>query len=215
MSNRAAATYSLHHSITRLIEILPLGDGQCATLRPLLPEDETALQAFVEGLSPATREMRFGAMPAMLVTDIDHHDEMALVATVCEGEGDEERQIVVADARYRLAVDGRGAEFHIVVADAWAGRGIARRMMALLCHCARRAGVRDLRAEVPTANLRMRGLMTSCGFRTKVLRHNPERLAVERRVAAQKELPATSTARHWLAAMLGRVRREPAAARPH
>jgi GNAT superfamily N-acetyltransferase len=150
-SAAAAATFSIPHCPTRLIETLPLAGGRCARLRPVLPQDEALMQSFLAGL-PANRQ---GGRTA----HIDYLSEMALVATVSEGEGDAEEERIVADARYLVGADGRSATVSMLVADDWAGCGIEPRLMSLLEHCARRAGIRCVRGNAASgpAGLSSRG----------------------------------------------------------
>lgn len=164
-------TYSIHRYPTHLIESLALGNGRRVTLRPVLPQDADLARDFVATLSPATRRSRFhaavngiGARQAERMTNIDYRDEMAFVASVIEGEGDDEHEVLVADARYTVADDRQTAEFAIVVADGWVGLGLAKQLMAMLGRCARRAGLQWLRGEVLAANDKMLGLMQCCEF---------------------------------------------------
>ena len=78
---RAAAPYPRH-----LIERWALRDGTPVTIRPIRASDLPLEQAFVVGLSPATRYQRLlsgrNLLPGELrrLTDIDYAREMALIA---------------------------------------------------------------------------------------------------------------------------------------
>ena len=139
-------------------------DGRRLTLRPLCAEDASLLQAFFSGLSAASRRCRFhtalngiSARQAERLSRIDGRREVAFVATTPGA-------LVVAEARYCIAADGRHAEFAIAVGDNWTGLGLARQLMALLVASARRAGLRALHGEVLAHNQRMLALMQRCGF---------------------------------------------------
>lgn len=177
-------TYRIHRYPTHLIESLVLADGRRVTLRPVLPQDDALEQDFVARLSPATRRMRFhgsvnglAAAQAARMSSVDYRQELALVVTAIDDAaggdeaGDDAPERLVADARYVRCADGRSAEFAIVVADDWAGLGLAHRLLAALCDGARRGGLRWLRGEVLADNPRMLGLMQACGF---CLRPHPD-----------------------------------------
>lgn len=163
----ATAPYRIHRYPTQLIESWTLRNGQCATLRPVLPQDDASEQAFVAALSVASRRNRFhGAVNGLstaraeAMTNIDYQSHMGFVVTVMVG--DTER--VIADARYVMNDDGDSAEFAVVVADAWHGLGLGRRLISALCKSAHRGGARWLCGEVLAGNRDMLVLMQRCGF---------------------------------------------------
>lgn len=163
----ATAPYRIHRYPTQLIESWNLRNGQRATLRPVLPQDDVSEQAFVAALSVASRRNRFhgavnglSAARAEAMTNIDYQRHMGFVVTVMEGETER----VIADARYVMNDDGSSAEFAVVVADAWHGLGLGRRLIGALCKNAHRAGARWLCGEVLAGNRDMLVLMQRCGF---------------------------------------------------
>lgn len=163
----ATAPYRIHRYPTQLIESWTLRNGQRATLRPVLPQDDVCEQAFVAALSVASRRNRFhGAVNGLstaraeAMTNIDYQSHMGFVVTVMEGETER----VIADARYVMNDEGDSAEFAVVVADAWHGLGLGRRLISALCKCAHRAGARWLYGEVLAGNRDMLVLMQRCGF---------------------------------------------------
>lgn len=163
----ATAPYRIHRYPSQLIESWTLRNGQRATLRPVLPQDDVSEQAFVAALSVASRRNRFhGAVNGLstaraeAMTNIDYQSHMGFVVTVMEG--DTER--VIADARYVMNDDGDSAEFAVVVADAWHGLGLGRRLISALCKCAHRTGARWLYGQVLAGNRDMLVLMQRCGF---------------------------------------------------
>lgn len=158
------AHMAIHPYPSELVSVLdlPLPDGARVLVRPIRPEDADMEQAFVRGLSDASRHFRFmntlhELTPAMLVrfTQIDYDREMALVA-VHEKSGREEE---VGVARYVTNPDGETCEFAIVVADAWQGKGLGRRMLALLIDVAKKRGLKFMIGDVLAAN---RGMLTLC-----------------------------------------------------
>lgn len=147
--------------------------GAAVTLRPLRPEDIDIESAFVRGLSPESRHNRLlgGAIAITReyleqLTRVDYARDMALAATLML-----EREILIGVARYVRDADGAAAEFAIVVADAWHGRGIGKRLLERLAAIARGRGVRTLYGDVLATNRPMLGMVTKLGF---TLGRNPD-----------------------------------------
>jgi acetyltransferase len=153
--------------------------GVAVTLRPLLREDIDIEAAFVSGLSPQTRHNRLlgGAISITReylerLTRVDYSRDMALAAIVML-----EKEMLIGVARYVLDEDGERAEFAIVIADAWQGRGIGRRMLQRLAEIARRRDVKSLYGDILSINRPMLGLVQSLGFR---LGRNPDDVTLTR-----------------------------------
>lgn len=160
-----------------LVERLPLPGQRSVLIRPVEPHDADAEQAFVGGLSLASRHKRFHVglrqlSPTMLrqMTQIDHQDHVALVAEVL-ADGPEPvlpPPRIVADARYvRLREQPDEAEFAIAVADDWQSLGLGRTLMDRLARHARRQGIRALVGDVLPENRRMLVLMRGLGAGTR------------------------------------------------
>jgi acyl-CoA synthetase (NDP forming)/RimJ/RimL family protein N-acetyltransferase len=144
------------------------GNGPPFTIRPIRPEDATAFQTFVRGLSDRSRYYRFfGALrelpPQQLVrrTQIDYDREMVLVAVRGVAGGQES---IVAEAFYGVLPDGLSCEFGVVVADNLSGLGVGARIMNCLMDAARQRGLKKMRGEVLSENKPMRGLVEALGF---------------------------------------------------
>ena len=141
------------------------------TLRPLRPDDRDIEHAFVSGLSPETRSNRLlgGAIaitPEYIerLVSVDFSRNMALAATaMLDGE------TLLGVARYVRDKDDHAAEFAIVVADAWHGRGIGYRLLAKLIDTARRHGLERLYGDILAMNRPMLELTRKLGF--KLSRH--------------------------------------------
>ena len=141
--------------------------GQSVTLRTLRPEDHDIEHAFVGGLSPETRHNRLlgGAIRVTreyierLIT-VDFSRDMALAAALML----EDREVLIGVARYVLDSDGRGCEFAVVIADAWQGRGIGRRMMEKLIAVARNRGLSRIYGDVLSTNRPMLDFCRGLGF---------------------------------------------------
>ena len=148
--------------------------NESVTIRPIRPEDADLEQAFVKGLSPESKYFRFmntlreltQAMTARL-TQIDYDREMALIATI-EVDGHEKE---VGVCRYSTNPDGESCEFAIVVADDWAGKGLARKLMNTLVDTARNRGLKYMCGDFLSNNERMLAFVASLGF---ILSNNPE-----------------------------------------
>ena len=84
---------------------------------------------------------------------------MALAATTMLGGG----ETLIGVARY--VRENGDAEFAIVVADAWQGRGIGRRLLAKLIAVARRRGLQRLYGDILRINQPMLQLVQKLGFK--------------------------------------------------
>ena len=163
----APAPYRIHRYPSMLIDRVTLADGRVVTLRPVLPQDADAEQAFVGGLSPHSRRLRFhGAvnrlpdslLQAMTAIDYEHH--LALIAEAIDDDDGGVR--LVGDARY--VVDGAGgAEFAVAVADDWQHIGLGSAMLKRLGRHARRQGLKHLEGVVLRGHGPMLALMKRWG----------------------------------------------------
>jgi len=145
------------------------------TIRPIKPEDAPLEQDFIQGLSAESRYLRFmntihELPPAQLarLTQIDYDREMAFIATIEEAGC----SVEVGVARYAINPDGESCEFAIVVADAWHGTGLARRLMSVLIDAAKNhGGLKSMNGEFLSGNQHMIRFVTRLGF---VLSPHPE-----------------------------------------
>ena len=154
--------------------------GQRWTLRPIRPEDAQSLQDFVRGLSEETRYMRFVSMmrelsASMLAryTRIDYDRELALVATIPCSNGAEDGDQVIAFAHYLRNRDGVGAEYALVVADAWQRHGLGIQLMRALIEAAKQQGLSYIDGYVLGTNYAMLGLLRSLGFKADIDKYDP------------------------------------------
>jgi acetyltransferase len=88
---------------------------------------------------------------------------MALAATTMLGGG----ETLIGVARYVADRDRQAAEFAIVVADAWQGRGIGSRLMVLLIEAARRRGLKRLYGDILAMNRPMIAMVMKLGFQLR------------------------------------------------
>ncbi|MFT3814418.1 MAG: GNAT family N-acetyltransferase [Acidovorax sp.] len=141
-------------------------NGQTVTIRPIQPSDFDLERAFVHGLSleAGTNRMMSPRMPSDAEihrwTETDPEREVALIATT-ETQGRVQQAGV---ARYVMDDSRQAAEFAIVLADAWQGRGLGRALLAELIRQAREAGLRQLVGTTASENRAMIGLARRLGF---------------------------------------------------
>lgn len=143
-------------------------DGVGVRVRPITPADFELEFEFVRGLSPVTGYQRLlsgrrlSRAEIERFANVDGDCEVALIATI-EQEG-RERQVGVA--RFVREACGDSAEFALVIADDWQGRGLGRRLLELLVGEARSRGLRRLHGETLSDNSAMIGLARRLGFQT-------------------------------------------------
>ena len=160
--------YTIHRYPAEWIDRWTMHDGSIATVRPILPQDAPLEAALVEGLSSESRYARFlvggGRLTDEMLaayTQIDYVNHMALVVSVARPDGTGED--LIADGRF--VVEDGVAEFAMLVADAWQGKGVGRRLFATLVRAARVSGAREVFGEVLSINRRMISLARDAGFR--------------------------------------------------
>jgi RimJ/RimL family protein N-acetyltransferase len=143
-------------------------DGTPLTIRPIRAADFELEREFVERLSSASgyrrlmSTRRLSADEIKRFTDIDYAREMALIATTAlEGR---ERQIGVVRYVKDEGVPG-DAEFAIVLADDWQGRGLGTKLLANLLAEAKSRGVRRVVGTALSSNSGMLALASRMGFR--------------------------------------------------
>lgn len=168
---------AIHPYPARLVQTRQFEDGVEWTLRPIRPEDAEALQAFIRDLSEQSRYMRFVSMmreltPRMLAryTQIDYHRELALVAvtqTPNPAHRGHAQETIIGLAHYLRNADGRGAEYALVIADAWQRRQLGGELMRALIEAAREQELEYIEGVVLAANRPMLRLMTRLGFVTE------------------------------------------------
>jgi len=119
---------------------LRLRDGRHVFVRPIIPDDASALAVAVHTADRDTLRRRFlGGPPALTperldrLTGVDYIDRFALIAATDGGHG-------IGVARYEAAGDGR-AEAAIVIDPAWRRAGLATAMMEILAEAALDRGI--------------------------------------------------------------------------
>jgi acyl-CoA hydrolase/GNAT superfamily N-acetyltransferase len=147
-----------------------MSDGTQISLRPIHPTDEPRMRSLFYELSQQTVYYRFMSdlkrIPRKQIQDfvyIDHRNDIAVVATVPEAEGEK----IVAIGRYYLDPTTNMAEVAFVVHDDWQRRGIGTFMFSHLVKIARRNGIRGFTAEVLAQNKPMQSVFDHSNCKTE------------------------------------------------
>ncbi|MEW8508624.1 MAG: bifunctional acetate--CoA ligase family protein/GNAT family N-acetyltransferase [Candidatus Thiodiazotropha sp.] len=158
---------AIHPYPVNLINRAQLPNGTNIVIRPIRPEDADLEQNFTRQLSDEAKYFRFMSSiqeltPEMLTrfTQIDYHNEMALIAVTEEGD----HEIELGVARYVTNPDKKSCEFALVVSDQWQRQGIGHKLMHQLMEVARDRGLDKMEGEVLSNNFKMLDLMKSLYF---------------------------------------------------
>jgi len=147
-----------------------LTDGTQIGFRPIHPTDEHRMRNLFYELSQQTIYYRFMSdlkrLPRKQIQDfvyIDHRNDIAVVGTVPEADGER----IVAIGRYFLDPTTNLAEVAFVVLDGWQGKGIGTFLFNHLMKIARRNGIRGFTAEVLSQNRAMQAVFDRSDCKTR------------------------------------------------
>jgi acetyltransferase len=149
-----------------LVESRRLPDGTHVVIRPIHPDDDALERAFIDGLSSEARYNRLLGARKLTpeevrhLTRIDYGCEMAYVAVSVSGR----QAVQLGVARYARDTEGAGAEFAVVVADAWQRKGVGTLLLGALLAHARAAGIARLHGIRLATNQAMHALARKLGF---------------------------------------------------
>ena len=171
-----------HHTLARLPDSPPhwlesypahlsrtwtLASGESLRVRPVRHDDSELEEAFVRALSLESRYQRMlsggtKVTPEWIdsMTHIDYQHHMAFAITTVN-DGVEQ---FVGVGRYVVDALKSSAEVALVLADAWQGRALGRRLLATLLEHAQTAGVREAAGVVLATNKAMLRLARSMHF---------------------------------------------------
>lgn len=148
-----------------------LSDGRSIHLRPIRPEDEPGLAEMLKNVSRETLYMRFfGYIPKInhtwltRFTHIDYDREIALVATINESQGGLSTELIIGIVRIIEDAWRESAEYSILIADQWQGKGLGSMLTNRILEIARKRGIRKIVASVLPNNDSMIKLFTKKGF---------------------------------------------------
>ena len=178
---------AIHPYPFELESTIALRDGTQLIMRPIRPEDAELERRFVAGLSEQTRYYRFfyrlhELSPAMLArfTQVDYDRELALLALApAPGKDAPGGSVIVGIARSIANLDSESAEFAVVTADEWQGRGVASALMKALIAHAKKKGLQRLLGTVLRANHNMVRFTQGLGFTIHDDPEDPDQVVAE------------------------------------
>ena len=151
-----------------LEEVIQVGSGRTLLLRPIMPEDESSLQAGFTKLTPEEVRLRFftpmktlSHVNAARLTQIDYDREMALILTDPGIPGTTEIYGVV-----RIITDPNNerAEYAIIVRHNMTGLGLGTHLMRRIIDYARSRCIGEIYGDVLRENKTMLKLCKVLGF---------------------------------------------------
>ncbi len=141
--------------------------GLHVTLRPIRPEDEPLWHEMLDACSPESIQLRFRGMVkhthelATRYCFIDYDRELAIVAELEEQDGTRK---LLGVGRLVADPDRQSAEYAVLVADPWQGRGLSDLLTDYCLEIARAWGIRSVYAETTPDNARMIAVLKQHGF---------------------------------------------------
>jgi acetyltransferase len=166
-----------------------LKDGTEVLLRPIRPEDEPLEAELISGLSDETSRFRFfqvmrNITHEMLIgyCNIDYDREMAIMAELTEGG--KKRNIGVS--RLIIEPGDKRAEFAVVVADDFAGKGLGTKLVDVLIGIGEEKRLETIYGIVLSENSHMIRLCRALGFEIR-RGDGPEEVVVELELANRAE----------------------------
>jgi hypothetical protein len=114
--------------------------GEMVRVRPARPRDAGAIQAYMHGLSPASRRNRFlGSVSEVSASELyhmTHADRCSYPALIVESvvEGD---RMMISEARYAVAPDKVHCEFAVSVDETWRRKTLATLLVGVVARPAR------------------------------------------------------------------------------
>jgi GNAT superfamily N-acetyltransferase len=152
-----------------------LRDGTRVLIRPIGKDDGALERAFIERLSPESREYRFlGQVTASddlvrELTNLNYQRDMAFIAL--RHDAGEKREIGVS--RFCVSRDGESCECAVAVSDEWQDKGLGTLLMRHLIEVARQRGIKRMISIDMAENVGMRNLAKSLGFDRTIYHDHP------------------------------------------
>jgi len=146
-----------------------LRDGREVEIRALRPDDKDDMLAAVGRTGTQSLQRRFFVVKRgfsekeiAFFMNIDFVNHVALAALADE----DGRDVIIGGGRYIVTEPGK-AEIAFVVIDDYQGLGIGTLLMRHLAIIARKAGLKELIAEVLPENAAMRKVFSKFGFQPR------------------------------------------------
>jgi acetyltransferase len=144
-----------------------LRDGAHVLLRPIQPEDEPMWHALLARCSQRSIWARFRYLfkettheMATRFCFVDYDRTMAIVAEVEHGD----RQEIVGVGRLVADAEHSNAEYAVLIADDWQGRGLGKLLMSYCLEICRSWGINQVFAGTTVDNERMKRIFERYGF---------------------------------------------------
>jgi acetyltransferase len=154
-----------------LARVWRMRGGEEVLVRPIRPEDATALAEGFRRLRPEDVRWRFFSQlrelpPTQIarLTQIDYEREMAFVAIRRRPDGTEE---LLGTARLIREPDGESGEFAVVVDSSVKNQGLGRHLMRRLFEWGRDEGLLRVNGQVLADNAPMLAFVKALGFTAK------------------------------------------------
>ncbi|MEX0613887.1 MAG: bifunctional acetate--CoA ligase family protein/GNAT family N-acetyltransferase [Pirellulales bacterium] len=170
-----------------------LADGSKLLLRPIQPEDEPLWHQFLKNCSQRSIWQRFRYLfkettheMATRFCFVDYDRTMAIVAEVEVGG---ERNLA-AVGRLEADADHHDAEYAVLVADTWQGRGLGSLLTDFCLELCTSWGIKRVFGETTTDNHRMQRMLSHRGFETKEC--STDEMLFEKQIGASDVGPADS-----------------------
>jgi acetyltransferase len=164
-SHLAIRPYPLEYS-----SCVALKDGTKVLLRPIRPEDEPQWHVFMKKCSQRSIWLRFRYLfkettheMATRFCFVDYDRTLAIAAEIMDGNG---RQIIGV-ARLVADADHGKAEYAVLVADQWQGRGLGNLLTDYCFQICGSWGIDRVYAEATTENDQMQRILRRHGFTVK------------------------------------------------
>jgi acetyltransferase len=144
-----------------------LKDGTPVKLRPMIPEDEKLVEGLLRNCSEETLYFRYFSVlksfpHSFLIrfTQNDYDRELGLAA-IGAPPGPE---VMMGVGRLVMTPERDTAEFAVIIADPWHGKGLGEKLIAEVIHIAKDSGVKLVWGEILASNEPMLGLVRKLGF---------------------------------------------------
>jgi acetyltransferase len=164
---RDSPSHWLHSYPAHLSRTWMLASGKSLRVRPIRHDDGELEEAFVCALSFESRYQRMlsggtKVTPEWIdsMTHIDYRRHMAFAVTTAINGAEQ----FIGVGRYVADAVKSSAEVALVLADAWQGQGLGRRLLETLLEHAASAGIREAVGVVLATNVAMLRLARSLGF---------------------------------------------------